>query len=287
MVRHFKTTLNNLYHSCPDCGIQNKEKEKEFRLFSEKESDAFIERVYSGAIAINRLDRSYHKKLSGKLSKGVFEGFGKTIASVDFGTPDFKMLAALQENVYIFSAAKQYHEVLQMNSFLTVGDEVVPFSKFKKKALDVFKEYNVDHLKAEYNAAVGQSQMAAQWMDIEANVDTLPLLKYKTANDGRVRPTHQSLNNIVRPVGDKFWDTYYPKNGWNCRCRTISLHEGEETDLNDFKNPEDVPREFMFNPGKKKMVFSEAHPYFKVEDKDKNFAKKGFGLPMPDKNGQI
>lgn len=277
-VRTFKTTLNNLYHSCPDCGFENKEKEKEFRLFSEKETETFIESVYIGKITSRRLDKKYHKKVASKLAEGVYEGFGKTVTEVSFGTPDFNMLTALTENVYIFSAAKQYKQVRLMNDYLVSNGEVVPFAEFKKKALELFQEYNVNDLQAEYNAAAGQSQMAGQWMDIEENALALPLLQYKTVGDSLVRPMHQSLNNIIRPVGDKFWDVYYPKNGWNCRCRTISLHEGQETDLSDFKHPDDVPKEFMFNPGKKKMVFSEAHPHFKVENKDKPFAKQGFGL---------
>jgi hypothetical protein len=88
-------------------------------------------------------------------------------------------------------------------------------------------------------------------------------------------------------VDDKFWDRYLPKNGWGCRCDVDQLEAEAEkpTDMRSFKDlPDDLqPKAFQFNPGKKKMVFDQNHPYFAgIEDRDKEWAKDNFDLPIPD-----
>ena len=58
-------------------------------------------------------------------------------------------------------------------------------------------------------------------MDAMRYAELLPMLTYQTVGDGRVRPEHAMLDEISRPVGDKFWNTYFPPNGWNCRCTVL------------------------------------------------------------------
>jgi hypothetical protein len=101
-----------------------------------------------------------------------------------------------------------------------------------------------------------------------------------TAGDGRVRPEHAQMNGYIKLVDDKFWDTYMPPNGWNCRCDVIQLDEGIETNTSGVKI-ENVPDIFQFNAGKTQQIFSPKHPYFDVAEKDREFAKSNFNLPLP------
>lgn len=257
------------------------------KLYSEQDNSSFINRVWNGEITIYNLSVKRYKTQAKKFEQAVYKGYGKSIIDVDFDTPDYEMLFDLRENVYIFTAAKEYQLVKKLNEQLIRGDDkVASFSEFKKEAIKIVGEFDVNHLNVEYNNAIAQAQSAANWQSFEevykANSD-LSLLKYVTAHDSRVRPEHADLEGIARPIGDPFWDEYYPPNGWRCRCRAIQVSESEykPTNLHNFAPPKDVPVEFRFNSGKQKIIFSPKHSYFKIVDKDKNLALNNFNLPLP------
>jgi SPP1 gp7 family putative phage head morphogenesis protein len=160
------------------------------------------------------------------------------------------------------------------------------FYAFKKEAEKVFHDYNAAYLEAEYNTAKASSRMAAEWMRIEDSKDVLPLLQYKTVGDGRVRPTHRQLDNIIRRAEDNFWNEYFVPNGWNCRCTVIQLMDGKETDIAAIPNIDhDVPPLFKMNSGKDRIIFKDTgknkHPYFDVAKGDKPYAMRNFDLPIP------
>lgn len=261
---------------CSFCEIENKDPD----LFTDDEIERVIYGIYSGIITVRSLDFATYQKVARKLSEGVYKGYGIHLDDTLYLSEDYLMLRSLKTNVYIFSAAKQYQQVRHMSSLLTEGDKIRPFSEFKKEATEVFKEYNVHHLTAEYNSAIAQSRSASQWVDIYNNRAVLPYLTYQTVGDGRVRPEHAMLNGITRKIQDPFWDKFMPPNGWNCRCDVSQHEEAKETDLTNFKTPDTVPDIFQFNAGKEKIVFSKKHPYFKVAPQDKDWAKQNFGLPL-------
>jgi SPP1 gp7 family putative phage head morphogenesis protein len=265
---------------CSYCNIVNVDK---IHLFTDDEVDAYLYGIFTGRISINALDTASYLKVAEKLTSGVYKGFGKSILEVDYTTTDYKMLASLRENVYIFSAAKEYQQVRQMTALLTDVNGIKPYNQFKKDALAVHNDYNVNYLSAEYNSAIAQSRSASMWMDIEVNKSLYPNLTYVTVGDGRVRPAHAMLDGITRPIGDIFWRKFFPINDWNCRCSTIQTDNENLTDLSTRVKPtmKDVPEIFRFNAGIEKRVFSEKHPYFKVEPRDVELAKRNFNLPKP------
>lgn len=265
---------------CGYADIQNIDDTKQLSLFGDDEVERIIYDIYNGTINLRNLDVSSYLKVARKLSDGVFEGFGKNIDGMLMNTPDYKMLYALRENVYIFSGAKTYQETRAISSLLTEDGAISSFGDFKKKATGIFNDYNKNYLTAEYNSAIAQSRSASQWMDIEEDKDVLPYLKYRTAHDGRVRPEHAQLDGIVKEVDDKFWDSYMPPNGWNCRCSVIQLEKGKVTDTKSLV-VDNVPDIFKFNAGKERIVYSPKHPYFSVAERDKDFAKLNFNLPLP------
>ena len=263
------------------CGFCNIAKEEEPPVpFDDNDLNRVTNGVWTGEITVNNLPVEVYRKTVDYLLDGINKGFA------DFEEVDEALISELSDNIYVFSAAKDYQQVRAMSGLLADPELQSNFYKFKEKASQIFEDYNKAYLQAEYQTARGSARMAADWQRIAEESDILPLLGYQTVGDGRVRPTHAALDNIIRPVNDKFWLNYYPPNGWRCRCTVRQLAEGEITNLQGWLKPDDVPEEFMMNAGIDKYVFKERgkgkHPYFKVAKKDKELAKNNFNLPLPE-----
>lgn len=246
---------------------------------SEKEIDAVLKGIHNGTITTASLPKNVYDEIRKRLTEGTEEGFGSTLGSLNEGTSEFKTLASLQDNTTFFSAAKTFQQVNDMQ-FLRLDEDgfLRSFNEFKKDSRGVFDTYNQDWLETEFNTSISQSQSAAQWQEIQAQKEALPLLQYQTASDERVRDEHAAWDNIIRPVDDPFWDTHNVPNGYNCRCQIIQLSSGKVSSLKGV--PKNSATLFSDNVGKTAQVFKEEgkdkHPYFEAPQKLKD---KNFGLP--------
>ncbi|MBS7234211.1 hypothetical protein KHA90_24725, partial [Flavobacterium psychroterrae] len=173
---------------------------------------------------------------------------------------------SLKANAQLFEASKL---------LLTDDGKFKPFSVVTKDFDKLNVSYNQNYLEAEYEFAVASSQAAAQW----ANLGNRYNLQYRTAQDERVRTSHQALADITLPKEDPFWSSFYPPNGWRCRCVAVEVLKGKYDQSNsetaitagekattetgkDGKNRLEI---FRFNPGAQKVVFPPEHPYGKVK----------------------
>lgn len=160
-----------------------------------------------------------------KLMAGIIKSW-TPVSSSEVENSAKNWLHATRNSIYAFSAAKSYAQLAEMRDLLFGSDgKAVSFSAFRKSALAIHEKYNELWLEAEYDAAVRSSIMARNWQDIQANKDIFPYLTYKTAGDDRVRISHKALDGITLSVNDAFWKTYYPPNGWGCRCDVIPQQE--------------------------------------------------------------
>lgn len=190
-----------------------------------------------------------------------------------------RMLDALENDVFVFSALKTHAQLFEASRMLLNEDGTIKsFQKFSQEVKSIKDNYNQRYLEAEYQFAVSSAQQAANWQTIEGNEDRYNI-QYRTAGDSRVSAEHAELNGITLPSSDVFWDMYYPPNRWNCRCRAISvlknkystsnpkdaLKKGEKATSNIGKNGENRLEIFRFNPGKQKVIFPPKHPYSKVQ----------------------
>ena len=182
----------------------------------------------------------------------------------DFKTPDAEMLTRLVRDVWHFSGAKNYQEMRDLT--LALKDDkgnLREFSDFKDAADSIIDKYNETWLRTEYNFAVSSSQSAARWVEFEKEADIIPNLKYQTVGDDHVRPEHQLLDGIIRPIQDSFWITHYPPNGWGCRCEAIQSLEGYGKVTNDKDIPVvDIPKMFETNLAKTGLIYPKNHPYY-------------------------
>ena len=261
---------------CGYCDILNIDKEVDPPTpFDENDFNRLSNDVWIGAVTPAQLPQGIYLKTAKYLKDGI------DLAPV----VDEVLTADLLNNIYVFSGAKTYQQTRALTALLAVDEYKSNFYAFKRAAEPIFGTYNQDYLQAEYQTAKASARMASDWKRIEIDKDVLPLLKYQTVGDGRVRPTHQQLDNIVRSVNDPFWKQYYPPNGWRCRCTVSQLAEDEEplTDMSGFTPPDDVPPLFRMNAGIDGYVFKtkgkDKHPYFDIAKGDKEAAKVNWNLP--------
>lgn len=175
----------------------------------------------------------------------------------------------LEHSTYIFSGLKTFHELNE--AFPSLVDEQgnkKPFERFLNDVQKIDDTYNRNYLRAEYNFAHSSAVMAAKWEEFSHDGDTYNL-QYRTVGDDHVRPEHAALNGTTLPFSDAFWDSYYPPNGWNCRCTVVQVRKtkypetpreeayrrGAEALANDTRGM------FRFNPGKQGKAIPDYNPY--------------------------
>ena len=184
---------------------------------------------------------------------------------------------ALENNAFIFSGLKTFHALREVGLSMVKDDgSIKSFEEFKDDVKQINSKYNTNYLYAEYKHAVGTSQMAAKWVDIEADGDRYDL-QYRTAGDDKVRPDHAALNGITLPPSDPFWSKYYPPNGWGCRCTAVQVRVGKYQRSNpadamqagDTATEEAQQKMFRYNSGKTMQLFPPKHPYYKASPEAK------------------
>ena len=206
------------------------------------------------------IDEAMARYFANKLWEATQEGYGQTLASVAYDSPDYNMLKALRENVFQFSAAKNYAQLKELTlALIDDTGNIVDFSTFKEIAFKINEKYVRTWLQTEYDTAIASAQMAGKWVDINANKGTLPLLQYDAVIDSHTSQICIPLNGTILPVGHPFWNHFYPPNHFNCRSTVRQLASGVVTD----KIPSaDIPKMFQTNLGQQNQVFPEGHPYF-------------------------
>lgn len=263
-------------------------------------SDDMISRllkgIYDGTINEDYLPEPLYHAIANYLKKGVYKGYGIDFKSLQkqidkgvkgaFNTGDLELLSELRTNVYMFSAAKTYQQVKQMSD--AAIDEkgfIKPYNEFKKDAEQVFKTFNEDYLKTEYNTCVGQATMGAYWQRIENTKDILPYLMYHTIGDAC--KICAPLNGLTAKVEDPVWKKILPQNHFNCFCTVDQLNEdatetpGPEKEKVFNGALEHMDDNFKMNAGIDKVVFKADHPYFVAP---KELKENNFGLPIPKKD---
>lgn len=267
-------------------------KEKKHNSTAEEVATA----VFIGNVTPDKLPIGVYNATAEKLMSGVNKGF----------TGDDLLLKELKANIYMFSAAKTFHQTLEMTEALVDDDgKRRSFIEFKPEVLNIYTKYNGDDiegkelngwLKTEYDTAIGQARMAGKWDDIQKNKSDFPMLMYKTTEGEEVCEICAPLDEIILPADDPFWDDNYPENHFHCNCTVIQMdndtaeEHGGQDDAEDIKGWVASSQEkknplFNMNSGKDKVIFKDTgkykHPYFEVPAQYRELAQNNFNLPLP------
>lgn len=90
-------------------------------------------------------------------------------------------------------------------------------------------------LRTIYRANLRSARAAGQWARIQRTIRALPYLVYLLGPSERHRPHHEAKAGLVLPADDPFWETWFPPNGWGCKChvRQISRREAEQRGISE------------------------------------------------------
>jgi SPP1 gp7 family putative phage head morphogenesis protein len=231
--------------------------EKEWQILVDRLAKEIYDGTHSGNIDPDMV-RMHAQELMGAIE----QGYGTNLA--DAVEQAYDTLYQLQTNCFHFSGAKNWQQIQEMSAMITDKQGgVVPFAKYLESVRKIDATYNQTYLKAEYNHAIASGQMASKWDQFTAEADALPYLEYDAVMDERTREEHARLNTIVRPINDDFWKTWFPPNGWRCRCDVRQLDEVDADGRQNDALPKLPPVAPMFknNVGESGMAFTDKHPY--------------------------
>lgn len=202
------------------------------------------------------------------------------------------MRKRLQRSDWIFSGIKTFHELNEaFPSLLDENGERKSFERFLNDVQKIDKTYNRNYLRAEYNFVQSSAEMAAKWEQFSEVGDRYNL-QYRTAGDDKVRPAHAELNGITLPASDSFWESYYPPNGWNCRCTVVQVRKSkypatphdEAMSRGESALEDDKKGIFLFNSGKEEKTVPDYNAYTIRRCRDCDIAKGKTNLAFVPEN---
>jgi len=145
------------------------------------------------------------------------------------------------------------------------------FSTFQKQCGDIFEKrgwvgkraWRVDNI---FRTNIQTAYNVGRYKQLQEEKDIFPYWMYDAVNDSRTRPTHLAMDGKVFAADHPVWNTWYPPNGYRCRCSVSPLTAGqvksrklkvEEKDpTNTLVTPKDpvsgneaLPRQLLPDPG--------------------------------------
>jgi SPP1 gp7 family putative phage head morphogenesis protein len=129
--------------------------------------------------------------------------------------------------------------------------------EFVREAGKLIRDVEESYLRTVYQTNMSTAYMAGRWKQLQSDPGIRALLsvyRYVTMGDMLVRPNHAALDGFTAPESDPAWRTIWPPNGYNCRCDTLAVTEGEAARSGWEMSP-GIPADggadpgFDFNPG--------------------------------------
>lgn len=140
----------------------------------------------------------------------------KTAAFTVAGYTDVTMVKSFQDELYkaIENGSTMMAFRKEMNSFL---------DRNGYKGLTPFQTENIFRTNVQTAYSVGHYEQMTDPDVMQAR----PIWVYDAVNDKRTRPTHLAMDGMAFSADHEIWDTWYPPNGFRCRCTVRSLTKAQ------------------------------------------------------------
>lgn len=227
--------------------------------------EEIAQQIQSGTLKPSDLDSRLVEQIYNDVSQPVKNEFGEKWINYDYKEPG-SLIQKFKKNLWQFSSAKTLAELEYINGLLLdKNGRIKPEHQFMQDVRKMNIQFNRNYLQAEYQTAKRGAQMAHLWAKFQEQKHLFPNLVYRTVGDSRVRPEHAALNGVIKPIDDPFWRTYYPPNGWRCRCTVMNT--AEKASEREFED-KSVKPEFHGNTALDEEILTSKGSFFKLLNKD-------------------
>jgi len=264
--------------------------------YTDHQIDLLLTGIYVGSVNPYHLPILLYRETARILLAGIKEGV-KAPAAIHNAKRnpngyDKELIQDLETNIYHFSAAKTFTQVLEFQSLMIENGRNVDLKEFKERALVKWGEYNKTYLLAEYTTTVTSSISALNWKYTQDNKDIFPRLRSVAVLDQHTTDMCRRMHDVTADVDDPIWNHNLSPRHFQCRCyeeRIDALDPIRSTGKNrkdsiEELNDKEMSPAFKFNPGKDREIFltkgAGKHPYFVVSSQYSNLAKHNFNLPI-------
>lgn len=216
--------------------------------------------MHQDAIDPGQVYQKLYKEYYSRFRQFAQAGYGKPLMIPDT-LDEARLFESFKRNLSHFSALKAHTAQEELRTL-----KKLPWKDFRREGAAVMSRFNDVYLQAELPSILSGANAAERWQEIQKRKFLYPNLRYETAGDERVRASHAALDGRVYPVDHSFWDSFYPPNGWRCRCIVIQTDEPVKEGEADF-TPD---AGFRNNTAKTRLLVEEDHPYYDVPSSWKN-----------------
>lgn len=162
---------------------------------------------------------------------------------------------AYQNGVFAAFKAKAQTQTLEN---LMAASKAATFTDFAAEVQGTIKDYNINHLKAEWNTAKKALRSAKRWAKALEDADIFPNIEYTPSTAKDPRDGHKPYYGLVFAMNDPLLDSILPPKEWGCQCGW------KTTDKPVTKAPATIiPPDpgLDNNPGKDGALISPSHPH--------------------------
>ena len=133
------------------------------------------------------------------------------------------------------------------------------FDSFRNRVDELFIRAGFEgpepwHLRTVFLTNIQSAYQAGRYKGQAEAAGERPYLRYSAVGDAHTRPSHAAMDGRIYAANDPIWQSWYPPNGFNCRCSVTSLSMDEVTRRGLQVDADPVPgvepdQGWDFNPG--------------------------------------